>query len=195
MKKPRRQISEMIVVEGRDDTKRLKDFDASLDTIETNGSAIDQATLALIAQAQKTRGVIVFTDPDAPGEKIRQTIIQAIPEVKQAFLPASSAIPKSKGTLGVEHASNQALLAALDSAYTPVDPSKQTDPITQKELLAARMIVGPDAKQRRVLLGDLLHIGKVNGKQLLKRLNAFEINRTDFQQAVNQVNERMEHDR
>lgn len=182
-------ITEIIVVEGKDDTKRLQQFDSSLDTIETNGSAIDEATLDLIRHAQTTRGVIVFTDPDAPGEKIRQTIIQTIPGVKQAFLPASSAVPKAKGTLGVEHASNQALQSALQSAYSSDPKWVAEDPITQHDLLVAGLIVGPNAKQRRVVLGDLLHIGKVNGKQLLKRLNAFQISRQEFQRAVAQLNE------
>ncbi|MFD1670542.1 ribonuclease M5 [Agrilactobacillus yilanensis] len=182
-------IPEIIVVEGKDDTKRLHQFDPNLDTIETNGSAIDQATLDLIQQAQATRGVIVFTDPDAPGEKIRQTIIQTIPEVKQAFLPASSAVPKAKGTLGVEHASDQALQTALNAAYSAIPLAKVIDPITQHDLLAAALIVGPQAKRRRVQLGDILHIGKVNGKQLLKRLNAFQISRAEFEKAVAQVNE------
>lgn len=189
MKPNKLNIPEIIVVEGKDDTKRLKQFDAHLDTIETNGSAIDAATLDLIAHAQATRGVIVFTDPDAPGEKIRKTILQALPEVKQAFLPASSAVPKAKGTLGVEHASNQALKIALQSAYQARPSAPQADPITQHDLLQAALIVGPDAKRRRVALGDYLHIGKVNGKQLLKRLNAFQISRSDFEAAVRQINE------
>lgn len=189
MKPNKLNIPEIIVVEGKDDTKRLKQFDENLDTIETNGSAIDDATLALILCAQKTRGVIVFTDPDAPGEKIRQTIIQAIPDVKQAFLPASSAVPKAKGTLGVEHASNQALKIALRSAYQSNMNPISADPITRSDLLKAQLIVGPNAKKRRIALGDRLHIGKVNGKQLLKRLNAFQISRADFDAAVQQINE------
>ncbi len=39
------QIKQMIVVEGRDDTKRLREAFGSIDTIETNGSAINEATL------------------------------------------------------------------------------------------------------------------------------------------------------
>ena len=61
------KIEEVIVVEGKDDTKRLKEvFD--VDTIETRGSAIDESILEQIEHAQETRGVIVFTDPDFSGE-------------------------------------------------------------------------------------------------------------------------------
>ena len=60
-------IKQIVVVEGRDDTKRLKETFGRIDTIETRGSAIDEATLARIRQAQAKRGVIVLTDPDFPG--------------------------------------------------------------------------------------------------------------------------------
>ena len=59
------KINEFIVVEGRDDTERVKSA-VECDTIETNGSAINKETLAVIQNAQETRGVIVLTDPDFP---------------------------------------------------------------------------------------------------------------------------------
>ena len=42
------------------------------DTIETNGSAVNAETIEKIRLAQETRGVIILTDPDFPGEKIRK---------------------------------------------------------------------------------------------------------------------------
>lgn len=57
------KINEFIVVEGKDDTERVKSA-VDCDTIETNGSAIDTYTLEVIQHAQQTRGVIVLTDPD-----------------------------------------------------------------------------------------------------------------------------------
>ena len=42
-------IKQVVVVEGRDDTKRLKETFGAIDTIETRGSAIDEATLERIA--------------------------------------------------------------------------------------------------------------------------------------------------
>lgn len=79
------KVNEFIVVEGRDDTERVQRA-VTCDTIETNGSAIDQDILDVIRQAQETRGVIVLTDPDFPGDKIRTTIREAVPGVKHAFI-------------------------------------------------------------------------------------------------------------
>ena len=52
------------------------------------------------------RGVIVSTDPDYNGERIRKIIMEAVPTAKHAFLNRGEATPKSKTkgrSLGVEH--------------------------------------------------------------------------------------------
>ncbi|MCQ2570193.1 MAG: ribonuclease M5, partial [Limosilactobacillus sp.] len=54
------KIKEVIVVEGQDDTKNLQRF-FTVDTFETNGSAINQTDLAQLKQLQAKRGLIVFT--------------------------------------------------------------------------------------------------------------------------------------
>ena len=64
------KIQEIIVVEGKDDTKRIQEV-VEADTIETIGSAINDEILTRIEHAQEIRGVIVFTYPDFSGEKIR----------------------------------------------------------------------------------------------------------------------------
>ncbi len=65
-----KKIQEVIVVEGKDDTKRIK-LAVNADTLETRGSAISDEVLQQIEQLQKKRGVIVFTDPDFSGENPR----------------------------------------------------------------------------------------------------------------------------
>ena len=69
------KIKEIIVVEGRDDTVAIRRA-VDADTIETNGAAINDETIERIRLAQQQRGVIIFTDPDYPGEKIRKTIAE-----------------------------------------------------------------------------------------------------------------------
>ena len=78
------KIEQVVVVEGKDDTKHLKQF-FEVDTIETIGSTINADILEQIRLAQQVRGVIVLTDPDFPGEKIRKTITHSVPEAKHAF--------------------------------------------------------------------------------------------------------------
>ena len=65
------KIKEVIVVEGHHDTATLKQY-FDVETIETNGSAINKETLEYIKEVQAKRGVIIFTDPDYPGEKAQR---------------------------------------------------------------------------------------------------------------------------
>lgn len=175
------KIREVIVVEGKDDTKRIN-LAVNADTLETRGSAISDETLAQIEELHDKRGVIVFTDPDFSGEKIRKIIQEAVPGVKHAFLNRRDAAPDHKGSLGVEHASPEAIREALRNLYTEEPDALPT--ISQQELIKANLTSGPSAKIRRRLLGEYLRIGYVNGKQLYKRLNLFQITPAEFEEAV-----------
>lgn len=189
MSQKKERIAEIVVVEGKDDTRRLQEV-LDVDTIETIGSAINEDILARIAHAQETRGVIVFTDPDYSGEKIRKTIMADIPDVKHAFLPRAQAVPKRKGmSLGVEHASDEAILAALHKVVTPVLTEDDYQPIDRQVLMRYGLLAGPQAKRRREVLGDELRIGYTNGKQLEKRLAMFRIDEQTLADAMKQVEE------
>jgi ribonuclease M5 len=65
------KIKEIIVVEGRDDTARIK-LAVDADTIETNGSAIDDMSLKQIRLPRKTQRGHYFNGSGFPGEKIEK---------------------------------------------------------------------------------------------------------------------------
>ncbi|AQP53541.1 ribonuclease M5 [Vagococcus penaei] len=186
MKKDKIQIEEIIVVEGKDDTKRIQEV-VIADTIETNGSAINQETLEKISHAQTIRGVIIFTDPDFSGEKIRKQVQEAVPQAKHAFINRKNSVPKKKGgSLGVEHASDEVILDALRLVSTPTTEVYQSD-IPTDYLIYSGLIAGKHARKRREQLGDILRIGYTNGKQLRKRLDMFQIDLSTLQDALTQV--------
>lgn len=189
MTKPK--IDEIIVVEGKDDTRRLQEV-LDVDTIETIGSAINDDILMQIEHAQETRGVIVFTDPDFSGEKIRKTIMEVVPDAKHAFLSRAEAAPKARGnSLGVEHADDAAILQALKKVVTASNESEEIPEIPRQILVQYGLIAGADAKKRRELLGDELRIGYTNAKQLEKRLKMFRITDDQFVAAMQVVEENL----
>jgi len=169
------KIQEIIVVEGKDDTRRLREV-VDADTIETIGSAINEEILMQIEHAQETRGVIVFTDPDFSGEKIRKIIMEAVPQAKHAFLPRTQA----------------AILEALKKVVTPDISQTAVSEITRQDLLDYGLIAGAQAKEKREKLGDELRIGYTNGKQLEKRLKMFRITPKELAQAMKIVEEQHE---
>lgn len=183
------EIKEVIVVEGKSDTVKIKSC-IQADTIETNGSEVSSEVLSRIEHAQAKRGVIVFTDPDYPGERIRRIVTEAVPGCKHAFLTQEEARAKypAHKSLGIEHAKPEAIRQALSVVYE-VGPAVVSE-IHREDLLEYGLLAGAHARRRRAELGEILNVGHANGKQLLKRLGMFQITKKEFVAAMEQVLER-----
>ena len=94
-------IKEVIVVEGRDDITAVKKaVDAEI--IATSGFGIYAKIIERIREAQKRKGVIVLTDPDFAGEKIRSIISKRVKGVKHAYIAQEDGL--KDGDIGVENA-------------------------------------------------------------------------------------------
>ncbi|HGO5801629.1 ribonuclease M5 [Streptococcus equi] len=179
------KIQEVIVVEGKDDTANLQRF-YDVDTYETKGSAITDEDLERIDRLNKLRGVIVFTDPDYNGERIRKLIMRAVPTARHAFLRRHEAKPRSKSkgrSLGVEHASFEDLQKALSQVTQSFDDESYFD-ISQTDLIRLGLLLAADSRKRREYLGEVLRIGYSNGKQLLKRLKLFGITLSEVEDVM-----------
>ena len=172
------KIKEILVVEGRHDTQRVKEA-VDADTIETGGSSLGEAVLKRISKAQKERGVIIFTDPDAPGDKIRSIINERIPGCKNAYLLKNQA--KTEKKVGIEHASPEVIREALmhvAEAYEKENPS-----LTFEEFVECGLTGRADSLRRREILAEKFYIGHANGKTCFKRLNTNGIPKKDLPEA------------
>lgn len=164
------KIKEVIVVEGHHDTATLKQY-FDIDTIETNGSAIPKETLAYIKEVNERRGVIIFTDPDYPGERIRSIINNHVPNCKNAFLDKQKALGNHK--VGIEHANKKDLEEALENTVS-YDSTLFSD-ITGYTLLELGLQGGNDSQKKRDAVCQKYHLGKCNSKTLLNRLRLLGI--------------------
>lgn len=171
---------EVIVVEGRDDSKRLYEiFGPNLKTIESNGSAINSKCLEQITAAHEKFGVIVMTDPDYQGDRVRNIISQAIPNVKHAHLRRDEARSHKEGeSLGVEHASDSAIIQSLAAIMTA--NKENYTYFSVSELIEMKLISHPQARKRRAYLSDRLRLGSMNGKQLQRKLALYNISREEI---------------
>jgi ribonuclease M5 len=178
------RIKEVIVVEGKDDTAKIKQA-VDADTIETNGSAINHKIITQIKHAKAVRGVIVFTDPDYPGQRIRSIIDEQVPGCKHAFLTKDDARDKYDRGIGIEHASKEAIQKALEAVYEVGDTYRSD--IEKEDLMRYGLIGGTYAREKREALTTHLNIGYANGKQLLKRLTMFHITKSDLKTAMKEI--------
>ena len=188
-KKPNKQkekikIKEIIVVEGRDDITAIKRVvDAHI--IALNGfSALSKKTINKIVELSKNNDLILFTDPDFAGKKIRDTLKKYIPNIKHAFVSQKNATKNDN--IGVENANDESILEALKNVITANQNIENRFSI--EDLIDNGFVSGSNAKKRRVMLGDTLKIGYYNAKQLLKALNSFNISREQFEKTVEEIN-------
>lgn len=172
-------IREVIVVEGKDDIAAVK---SALDcqVVATGGFAFGQDFLEELRAMEARQGVIIFTDPDYEGKRIRRRLTQALKEPKQAFLPQDRALRGED--IGVENASKEAIREAILRARPLAQEAKET--FTMADLRKSGLVGGKKSRVLRERVCDLLGIGHCNGKQVLGRLNHFQISREDFQEAL-----------
>lgn len=178
-------IKEIIVVEGRDDISAVK---AAVDAevIEVNGFAVrkHKSTIERIRVAEKNRGIIVLTDPDYAGDEIRKYIHKFFPEAKDAYIRRIEGT--KDGDIGVENASPEAIIRALESARCTVATEHQNT-FTMSDLIEHRLVGSDEASERREKVGGNLGIGYSNGKQFLSRLNRYGITKEEFIRALEEA--------
>lgn len=176
--KAKPKIREVIVVEGKDDVSALrKAVDA--DILITTGLGLTDAKIEEIRVLAQRRGVIVFTDPDFPGGKIRHILKDKVPGCKHAYITREEGRCPKTGRLGVEYASPEAILRALRAARAE---QQQYDIVYDLNDLVQWGLAGlPESAARRAALCDRLSIGHCNAKQLVKKLNSYQIPREEIE--------------
>lgn len=180
-----KRIKEVIVVEGKNDTARLKRI-FTCDTIETGGSGLDTRTLDRIKNAQKRRGVIIFTDPDAPGNRIRDKINKKVPGCKNAFIEKNKA--KTTKKIGIEHGEEEAIVTALENLVTYEESPKEI--IKVQDLYDLGLIGQEDSYEKRKRVGEALHIGEGSAKTIRNRLNLLGITKEELERVINEESHR-----
>lgn len=159
------KIQEVIVVEGKNDTAVLKSY-FECDTIETHGTCLSESTLQLIERMHEKRGIIVFTDPDYPGESIRKQINQRIKGCKNAFVPKEMARTEKK--VGVEHACKEVLEEALKHCVT--FEQNRENGMTLEQFQSLGLSGKDNSAAARELVARHFRLGHCNAKTLYKRL-------------------------
>lgn len=173
-------IKEVIVVEGRDDYLAVKRaVDAEI--IVTMGYRLPKSVMSSIRTAASRKGVIIFTDPDYAGERIRNTIRNRVKGCKHAFLPVELA--ERDGDIGIENASPESIRDALSKARAEREDRREEFKIS--DMLDYGLIGRVDSGRKRDRVGRILGIGHANGKQFLSRLNNYGITREEFISAAN----------
>lgn len=182
MRKKLPRINEIIVVEGKDDIAAVKRA-VDAEVISTHGFGFGKRLLKQLQEISKRKEIIIFTDADYMGKKIRRDLSKALPQAKHAYLSREQSLKQDN--VGVENASPEDILQALIHARMTLCEKKEE--FTLEDLRKAGLINGKDSSFKRCAVCDILRIGHGNGKQMLHKLNGYGITRKEFEEAVKKV--------
>ena len=191
-------IKECIIVEGVYDKIKLSNFlDATI--FVTNGFRIyhRKATIENLKKMAQEVGVVILTDSDTAGFRIRRYLQGAIPKedhknLYHAYIPEILGKEKRKehaskeGTLGVEGMSTRILVAALERAGVLTDAPAATkkDPITKIDFYEDGLTGKDDSAAMRLKLMKQLGLPHyLSANALLEVVNAV-MTREEYRQAV-----------
>lgn len=179
-------LKQVLLVEGKYDAARLHNLvDGTILTTDGFRVMKDRDLQRMLQQLGRTQGLIILTDSDAAGFKIRHFVTGLVGAayVLQAYVPAipgkeaRKAQPGKEGLLGVEGISDSLLLQslhdALQSAPTaePGDVAGGVQPITYTDLYEWGISgTANSAERRRRLLRRLGLPPRLSKKELLQVL-------------------------
>lgn len=175
-------LQQVIVVEGQQDVVAVRKA-LEADMITTGGFTLNKQTLAQIEAAYQKRGIIILTDPDRAGERIRQFLSERFPLAAHAFVPREEAF--NNNDIGVEQASPESIRRALSKLKTHTRELRKEFDV--QDLLRYGLTGEQSSAVKRDAIGALLGIGWGNAKQFVYRLNNYGISRSEFENAAQKV--------
>ena len=181
-----RHTDRVLVVEGKYDAARLSHLtDAMILLTDGFGIYKDKKRQQLLKALAKKNGLILFTDSDAAGFRIRTYITNLVgaEHVVQAYVPAIHGKEKRKpqpgkeGLLGVEGVDDAIVLQALKDALSPeADAAAAPKPagraITYTDLYNWKLSGTPGSAERKYALLNALGLPpRLSKKELVEALN------------------------
>lgn len=179
------KIKEAIIVEGTYDKIKLSGFIDGIIFVTGGFSVIsNKKKLETIKSLAKQTGIVILTDSDTAGFKIRNFIKQSLPEhqVKHAYIPDIPGKEKRKnrpgkeGLLGVEGISQELIIKALTDAGCEINGHAEvinpSRPITKADLYTLGLSGDENSTKKRQTLSN--HLGmpsKISANMLLSVLN------------------------
>ena len=153
-------ISNVIVVEGKDDEAFLSSFIDAI-YVKTNGYQIPKEEIDFLNNPRNQKPIIILTDSDEAGKQIRERINKLVNKGLNVEVDIVKCNKKNKH--GVAECEREEVINAL---------KEHIDNIILKETITNTDIVSLDiGKSKREIICDELKLGLCNNKTFVKRLN------------------------
>ncbi len=178
------KIKEAIIVEGTYDKIKLSGFIDGV-IITTHGFAVytNENFIRTIVHMAETTGIVILTDSDSAGLRIRNFIKQKAAKgiVKHAYVPDIFGVERRKrkasaeGLLGVEGMSEEIIINALRDAGCTIDDKAENiikGDITKADLYMLGLSGGQESQALRQKVSNELGVpAKLSANMLLDVIN------------------------
>lgn len=179
------KLQQVLLVEGKYDAARVSNLVDGV-VLTTDGFRVmkDRSLQTMLKQLARTHGLMILTDSDAAGFKIRHFVTGLVgaEHVLQAYVPAIQGkesrkeAPGKEGLLGVEGVSDELILRGLQDALAsaPDGTEKEThsEKISYTDLYEWGISgTANSATRRRKLLQQLGLPPRLSKKELLQVLS------------------------
>lgn len=173
-------INAIFVVEGKNDSDRLQKVGVPY-VVSTEGLKVPRETIEHLKALSKMHTIVVLTDPDGPGAKIREKIRKEIDSIIVIDIPKNKAI--SKGTVGIEN-------VPLAELKTIIYPYTKEIFVTNSDVSFVDLInlnlIGASSRKQKALIFQKLHVLPKNSKSLLMQIHLLNISRNALKEALNE---------
>lgn len=179
------KTDKIVIVEGKYDKIRLDGIlDAVIITTDGFGIFKEKDKQTFIKKAARERGIIILTDSDGAGFKIRNFLKNLVPEqyITHVYIPdvygkeRRKYAPSKEGKLGVEGIDNASLTEALmrTGIFSSCEEKDTGREITFADLFEAGLTGGENSTEfRRIFLEKNGFPTRLSGNNLLKVVNSF----------------------
>lgn len=172
-------LDAILVVEGKSDVSYLSNY-IDCEYVITNGSEVSKDTINYLKTASKSKRIIVLTDPDYPGKRIRSLLDENIDNLEHAFISKDKAI--KHGKVGVAECDIDEIMNALSKCF--VNKKIEEETISINDLYELKLLGSTNSKELREKLSSKLGLGFNNAKSLYKRLNSLKLTKEDIQKLL-----------
>lgn len=179
------KLEQAVIVEGKYDKIKISSI-INATIIVTNGYRIfkDKEKLELIRFYARHKGIIILTDSDSAGFKIRGYLKGCVPDgnIKNVYIPdifgkeKRKEKPSSEGKLGVEGIKREIIIEAFEKAGIRFSGNENNSSdrgnITGTDLYELGLTGGPDSSAKRKELLKYLGLPeKLSSKGMLEAIN------------------------
>ena len=167
-------IDGVLIVEGKGDSSYLSSFIDAM-YVCTNGYDIKEQDIDFLKHVSTQKKVIILTDPDDAGKKIRERLNKLLPFAINVEVSYESCHKNHKH--GIAECDKETIITALKEHFSKQKPQPYNEYLF--------LMNGNDSLLREEICAKF-HLGKCNFKTMIKRLNFLNIKEKETKKVMDE---------